>query len=74
MNLAKITEEEALEVARLDAERAYHDLSRYRVDARLEPNGWRVEYWLKDPGVQGGGPHYLIDAQNGVILSKAYYQ
>lgn len=74
MNSTKITIEEALEVARLDAESAYRDLSPYRVDVRLGSAGWHIEYWLKDPGVQGGGPHYIIDAQTGAILSKTYYQ
>jgi hypothetical protein len=62
---AKVTKEEALEVAQQDAARAYGDLSLYRVDVRLESDGWNIEYWFKDPNVNGGGPHYLIDEQTG---------
>jgi hypothetical protein len=40
----------------------------------LEPDGWHVEYYLKDPNLNGGGPHYVIDVQTGAILSKKYYQ
>jgi hypothetical protein len=29
---------------------------------------------LRDPNLQGGGPHYVIDAETGAILSKRYEQ
>jgi hypothetical protein len=31
-------------------------------------------YDLKDPRLQGGGPHYVIDPGNGAILTKLYEQ
>jgi hypothetical protein len=62
--------DEALKVARLDAEKAYRDLSPYRIAISLESDGWHVEYWLKDPRMQGGGPHYVIDATTGAFVSK----
>ncbi|MCI0461219.1 MAG: hypothetical protein L0Z62_30090 [Gemmataceae bacterium] len=74
MDPQRVTKEEVLQVARRDAERVYRDLSGYRVEARLEGDGWHIEYWLKDPNVNGGGPHYVIDATTGAILSKKYYQ
>jgi hypothetical protein len=40
----------------------------------LEPDGWHVDYELKDPRLKGGGPHYIIDADSGTILSKRYQQ
>jgi hypothetical protein len=66
--------EQALHTARIDAERAYRDLSPYRVTLALETDGWHVDYELKASGVNGGGPHYVIDAQTGIILSKRYEQ
>jgi hypothetical protein len=66
--------DEALKIARLDAEVAYRDLSPYRIQLSLEPDGWHVDYELKDPGIHGGGPHYVIDALSGRILSKTYEQ
>jgi hypothetical protein len=42
-----------------DAESAYRDLSMYRIAISLEENGWLVDYELKDPELQGGGPHYV---------------
>ncbi len=66
--------DQALRIARTDAESAYRDLSIYRIAMSLEENGWLVDYELKDPELQGGGPHYVIDARTGEILSKRYEQ
>jgi hypothetical protein len=51
--------DQALRIARTDAESAYRDLSIYRIAISLEENGWLVDYELKDPELQGGGPHYV---------------
>jgi len=40
----------------------------------LEADGWHVDYILKDERARGGGPHYVIDAHTGGILSKRYEQ
>lgn len=69
-----ITSDQALHIARLDAEKAYGDLSPYRVTLVLENDGWHVDYDLKNPLWNGGTPHYLIDAANGAILWKKYEQ
>jgi hypothetical protein len=66
--------DKALEVARTDAEKVYRDLNRFRIQIVLEEDGWHIDYWLKNPNLQGGGPHYVIDATTGAILSKTYYQ
>ncbi len=66
--------DEALKIARTDAERVYRNLSPYRISVVLESDGWQVDYVLKDAALQGGGPHYLIDEQTGDILSKRYEQ
>jgi hypothetical protein len=71
---AGITSAQALAVAEADAVRAYGDLSPFQIRVRLEGDGWHVEYSLKDPGVNGGGPHYVIDATTGEIAAKKYYQ
>jgi hypothetical protein len=44
------------------------------LDLELRPEGWHVDYELTKPFTAGGGPHYLIDSQTGVILSKRYEQ
>lgn len=69
-----ITSDQALRIARQDAERVYRDLSSYRTSVSLERDGWQVDYELKDPDVQGGGPHYVIDPEDGAILAKQYEQ
>jgi hypothetical protein len=66
--------EAALAIAQADARTVYRDLSLYRIQLVLEDDGWHVDYDLKDPRLKGGGPHYLIDARTGAILSKRYQQ
>lgn len=43
-----ISSDEALRIARLDAEKAYRDLSAYQISLALESDGWHVDYRLKD--------------------------
>ena len=66
--------DEALRIARVDAEKAYRDLSRFRIEISLEYDGWHIDYALKSPRLNGGGPHYVIDARSGAVLSKRYEQ
>ena len=69
-----ISGDRALAIAQADAATAYRDLTVYRIQLTLEPDGWHVDYELKDPRLKGGGPHYVIDAITGVIASKRYEQ
>lgn len=69
-----ITSDQALRIARVDAERVYRDLSPYRASVALEQDGWHVDYELKDQHLQGGGPHYVIDPGSGGILERHYEQ
>ncbi len=71
---ATIGGDQALAIAQADAVKAYRDLSGYRIQLVLEGDGWHVDYELKDPRLKGGGPHYIIDAVTGVIVSKRYEQ
>jgi hypothetical protein len=70
----QITSDEALKIARLDTEKAYRDLTPYRVLVELVDDNWHVDYELTNREAQGGGAHYLIDAQSGKIRSKRYEQ
>jgi hypothetical protein len=72
--LIPIDEEQALEIARRDASLAYRDLDAYDVRSELRGGNWSVDYQLRDKQAQGGGPHYVISAQTGAILSKRYEQ
>jgi hypothetical protein len=69
-----IAGDRALAVAQADAAQVYRDLSVYRIQLVLEADGWHIDHELKDPRLKGGGPHYVIDAARGVILSKRYEQ
>jgi uncharacterized membrane protein YkoI len=72
--LTPITSDQALQIARLDAEKAYRDLTPFRVLLELGQDGWHVDYELKNRQTHGGGAHYVIDAQTGKILTKRYEQ
>ncbi|MBI3824182.1 MAG: PepSY domain-containing protein [Planctomycetes bacterium] len=69
-----ITSHDAIEIARRDAEKAYRDLSPYNVHIELAEDGWHVDYQLNDRQSNGGGPHYVIDAETGAIRAKRYEQ
>ena len=69
-----LTAERALGIAQADAVQVYRDLSLYRIRLELEPDGWHVDYELKDLQLKGGGPHYVIDRFTGAILSRRYEQ
>ncbi len=70
----QLSAEEVLRTARLDADGAYRDLSRFIIRIAREPDGWHVDFELKDKAARGGGPHYIIDPDTGVILTKRYEQ
>ena len=40
----------------------------------LRDGNWKIDYELRDKQAQGGGPHYVISAKTGAILSKRYDQ
>ena len=50
------------------------DLTGYRIILSLEADGWHVDYDLTAPMTAGGGPHYVIDPNDGKIISKRYEQ
>ena len=66
--------DQVLAIAQADAARVYRDLSVYRIQIVLEDEGWHVDYELKNPRLKGGGPHYIIDAHTGALISKRYEQ
>jgi hypothetical protein len=66
--------DEALAIARKDAEMVYRDLSAFRIIIERRTDGWHIDYELSDVYLKGGGPHYIIDAMTGAIVSKKYEQ
>jgi uncharacterized membrane protein YkoI len=66
--------DEALAIARKDAEKAYRDLSAFRIIIERRADGWHIDYELSDVFLKGGGPHYVIDATTGAVVSKRYEQ
>jgi hypothetical protein len=72
--LVNLAGDQVLTIAQADAARVYRDLSPYRIQLVLEDDGWHIDYELKNPRLKGGGPHYVIDANTGDIISKRYEQ
>ena len=70
----QLSSDEVLRVARLDAERVYRDFSRFVIRIAREADGWHVDFDLKDATARGGGPHYIIHPETGVIVAKRYEQ
>ncbi len=66
--------DQVLAIAQADAARVYRDLSVYQIQLVLEDDGWHIDYELKNPRLKGGGPHYIIDAHTGTVISKRYEQ
>jgi hypothetical protein len=71
---SQLSSDEVLRVARLDAERVYRDLSRFVIRIARETDGWHVDFDLQDTTARGGGPHYVIDPESGIIVTKRYEQ
>lgn len=69
-----VTRQQAIAIAEDDAIPVYGDLDGLTLEVSLADDGWHVDYWVREPRVAGGGPHYIIDAQTGAILSKKYNQ
>lgn len=74
MKINPVPCDEVLAVARKDAEAAYRDLSPFRIIIEGRADGWHIDYELNDVYLKGSGPHYVIDAMTGAILSKRYEQ
>lgn len=66
---------QAIAIAEADAVPLFgNELNVLTLEAALHDDGWHVEYHMRRRGWAGGGPHYVIDADTGVIKSKKYYQ
>ncbi len=63
-----------LRIVQREALAAHRNMSGYRINVWFPPYGWHVDYCLTEPYMAGGGPHYVIDAATGAILSKRYEQ
>lgn len=71
---SSVDRDEALRIAREDAERVYGELDAYEVTIELLDGNWKIDYELRDREAQGGGPHYLISAASGELVDRRYEQ
>jgi hypothetical protein len=65
---------DVLRIAHQDAQAAYGDLSGFKITLCRCPDGWHVDFDLTDPLAAGGGPHYVIDPDDGKIIARRYEQ
>ena len=70
----KVDKDSAEKIAANDARSYYRDLTAYNVTAQLVDGNWKIDYELKDRQAQGGGPHYVVSAESGEIVSKRFEQ
>jgi hypothetical protein len=71
-----VSSQQAIAIAEADALPRYGAewLNKLAIRAMLHDDGWHIEYYQWRPRWTGGGPHYVIDANTGAIVSKKYYQ
>jgi hypothetical protein len=71
-----VTRQQAIAIAEADALPMYGNyLHTLVLQISLQDDGWHLVYSPKREGYRtGSGPHYVIDATTGAIVSKAYFQ
>ncbi len=69
-----IAEQSAVQIATEDARKSGFVLDRFDITAAEKPDGWHIEFELKDKRANGGGPSYVLDKETGKILRKVIYQ
>ena len=69
-----IDKESAIAIAKEDAAKAFKSLEAFDIFACETKRAWYVLFELKDGGLDGGAPIYVIDKKAGTILRKTYYQ
>ena len=72
-----ISRPQAIGIAESDAFPMYGNyLHTLVLEMTLHDDGWHIKYESPsgDGYRTGGGPHYVIDATTGAIVSKTYYQ
>lgn len=67
-----MTREQIIDIARKDAAAKYRDLSTFTVAVEEKDGVWHVRF-EPQPGLNAGGPVYVIDA-HGTVVSKKYFQ
>ena len=71
-----VSRQQAIAIAEADALPMYGTyLHTLVLQISLHDDGWHLVYSPKRDGYRtGGGPHYVIDATTGAIVSKQYFQ
>ena len=69
-----IDKDHAIAIAHDDALKSYGNLDNLEVNAVFSRGEWKIDYELKNKKLNGGVPHYRIDAKTGEIKHKIYEQ
>ena len=70
--LEKIDREEAIEIAKHDADSAYGDISMYDIVIDTVGDRWKIDFVTNDSSKAIKGPHYLIAKLGGRFVMKHY--
>jgi hypothetical protein len=68
-----ISQDTAILIAKGDSCGNYA-FEKYDIHVYDEQTAWHLVFELKDSGVHGGGPDYLIEKRTGKILHVTYYK
>lgn len=71
---AILSSEAAIAIAVADAKQFYRDLTVYEIEAQLIGDVWNIDFILKDPLLDGGGPQYVISGISGEIVKRTLLQ
>jgi hypothetical protein len=71
---APVTKDQAIAIARKDAEGFSRDLTPYEIHVREAKRVWHIDFELKKKGANGGPLHYRISKATGKIVWKQYEQ
>ena len=69
-----VTKDQAISIARDDAQEAMGKLPEYDIVVTERKDAWWIDFALREKTLNGGGLHYEIDKITGKILHKQYQQ
>ena len=72
--LERISAEQALEIAQIDAKEVYGDLIVFEATIDTVDTQWKIDFHSLDTAQVKEGPHYLVARRGGKIVMKYYPQ
>ena len=73
-SVPKIGAEEAVSIAKSDFVKVIGPLDHFKIVHSEQPDGWHIEFHLKDRTLDGGSATYIIDKETGKISDRKVTQ